>query len=256
MAVPRGSLLGTLPPASQSDPSISSGNLPTEKVSKRDLFRVFHKYGPLAQISLKQVYGFVQFLEADVCRRALETEQGKPLRSRKMRKWAPCRTSSAWLADATTASQTLKSRNRRGTLEIPIRVLVLVSRAAAAGLALRIIPAAEKPVPQRGSPPTESETETETGWIVVLITGQGDVIARMVKGVAEMTTVRAGPLLRGHIAAETTTITTIAVGVTVTVVTTVTTGAAGESGLGPRTGGETGIEAAPHPRAGRQRRPS
>ncbi|KAF2835914.1 hypothetical protein M501DRAFT_1007738 [Patellaria atrata CBS 101060] len=60
------------------------GNLPTEKVTKRDLFHVFHKHGKLAQISLKQAYGFVQFLEADACYEALQEEQGMMVRGRKM----------------------------------------------------------------------------------------------------------------------------------------------------------------------------
>lgn len=63
-----------------------SGNLPTEKVTKRDLFHVFHKYGPLAQVSIKQAYGFVQFLIAQDCLRALDTEQGVSIRGRKIRK--------------------------------------------------------------------------------------------------------------------------------------------------------------------------
>lgn len=62
------------------------GNLPTEKVTKRDLFHVFHKYGRLAQISLKQAYGFVQFLDSDACSRALKAEQNSAVRGRKMRK--------------------------------------------------------------------------------------------------------------------------------------------------------------------------
>lgn len=62
-----------------------TGNLPTEKVTKRDLFHVFHKYGPLAQVSIKQAYGFVQFLIAQDCLRALETEQSVPIRGRKIR---------------------------------------------------------------------------------------------------------------------------------------------------------------------------
>ncbi|KAI9868456.1 MAG: hypothetical protein M1813_005900 [Trichoglossum hirsutum] len=60
------------------------GNLPTEKVTKRDLFHVFHKHGKLAQISIKQAYGFVQFLNADSCVRALQAEQGQVVRGRKM----------------------------------------------------------------------------------------------------------------------------------------------------------------------------
>ncbi|KAF2023882.1 hypothetical protein EK21DRAFT_79959 [Setomelanomma holmii] len=60
------------------------GNLPTEKVTKRDIFHKFHRHGKLAQISIKQAYGFVQFLSADDCRRALDAEQGQAVRGRKM----------------------------------------------------------------------------------------------------------------------------------------------------------------------------
>jgi nuclear polyadenylated RNA-binding protein 3 len=63
----------------------SPGNLPTEKVTKRDVFRRFHKYGKLAQISLKQAYGFVQFLDVDSCSRAKEFEQDAMIKGRKMR---------------------------------------------------------------------------------------------------------------------------------------------------------------------------
>lgn len=64
---------------------ISPGNLPTEKVTKRDLFHVFHKYGPLAQVSIKQAYGFVQFLSSQDCVRAIEAEQAVSIRGRKLR---------------------------------------------------------------------------------------------------------------------------------------------------------------------------
>ncbi|KAL2356182.1 hypothetical protein BJ546DRAFT_1025037 [Cryomyces antarcticus] len=60
------------------------GNLPTELVTKRDIFHIFHKHGTLAQISIKQAYGFVQFLEANACYRALQTEQAGTIRGRKM----------------------------------------------------------------------------------------------------------------------------------------------------------------------------
>jgi hypothetical protein len=62
-----------------------TGNLPTEKVTKRDLFHVFQKHGKLAQISIKQAYGFVQFLEAASCYAALAAEQGEIIRGRKIR---------------------------------------------------------------------------------------------------------------------------------------------------------------------------
>jgi nuclear polyadenylated RNA-binding protein 3 len=64
----------------------STGNLPSEKVTKRDLFHVFHKYGKLAQVSIKQAYGFIQFHEDAACLAALNNEQGSEVRGRKMRK--------------------------------------------------------------------------------------------------------------------------------------------------------------------------
>ncbi|KAE8352782.1 hypothetical protein BDV28DRAFT_120119 [Aspergillus coremiiformis] len=60
------------------------GNLPTERVTKRDLFHIFHKYGKLAQISIKQAYGFIQFLESPACKQALDVEQGAVVRGRKV----------------------------------------------------------------------------------------------------------------------------------------------------------------------------
>lgn len=62
------------------------GNLPTEKVTKRDIFHRFFKHGKLAQISIKQAYGFVQFLDSASCLKALQEEQGRTVRGRKMRK--------------------------------------------------------------------------------------------------------------------------------------------------------------------------
>ncbi|KIY02607.1 uncharacterized protein Z520_01072 [Fonsecaea multimorphosa CBS 102226] len=60
------------------------GNLPSEKVTKRDIFQIFHKHGRLAQISIKQAYGFVQYLEASSCQAALQAEQGVEIRGRKI----------------------------------------------------------------------------------------------------------------------------------------------------------------------------
>lgn len=62
-----------------------TGNLPTEKVTKRDIFHRFYRHGKLAQISIKQAYGFVQFLDARSCHEALQQEQGSQVRGRKMR---------------------------------------------------------------------------------------------------------------------------------------------------------------------------
>ena len=61
------------------------GNLSSEKVTKRDIFHVFHYYGDLAQISIKQAYGFVQFLRTDDCAKALEAEQGTQIRDKRIR---------------------------------------------------------------------------------------------------------------------------------------------------------------------------
>ncbi|KAK1049820.1 nuclear polyadenylated RNA-binding protein 3 [Friedmanniomyces endolithicus] len=60
------------------------GNLSSEKVTKRDIFHVFWRYGDLAQISIKQAYGFVQFLSAEECKRAMEVEQGKQIRDKRI----------------------------------------------------------------------------------------------------------------------------------------------------------------------------
>lgn len=61
------------------------GNLPSEMVTKRDLFHIFHHYGRIAQVSIKQAYGFVQYHDAAACHAALAREQGAEVRGRKMR---------------------------------------------------------------------------------------------------------------------------------------------------------------------------
>ena len=63
-----------------------TGNLYTEKVTKRDLFYVFYKYGRIAQISMKSAYGFVQYHDADACFHALQSEQAIEIKGRKIRK--------------------------------------------------------------------------------------------------------------------------------------------------------------------------
>lgn len=62
------------------------GNLSSEKVTKRDIFHVFHPYGDIAQISIKQAYGFVQFLRTEDCMRAMAAEQGRQVRDKRIRK--------------------------------------------------------------------------------------------------------------------------------------------------------------------------
>lgn len=61
------------------------GNLYSEKVTKRDLFYVFHRFGRLAQISIKNAYGFIQFFDAVCANRAISGEQGSTIRGRKIR---------------------------------------------------------------------------------------------------------------------------------------------------------------------------
>ncbi|KUJ14663.1 uncharacterized protein LY89DRAFT_735741 [Mollisia scopiformis] len=60
------------------------GNLPSEKVTKRDIFHVFHPHGKIAQISIKQAYGFVQFYDSTACSSALQREQGSEIREQKI----------------------------------------------------------------------------------------------------------------------------------------------------------------------------
>ncbi|KAK6543146.1 hypothetical protein TWF694_007065 [Orbilia ellipsospora] len=60
------------------------GNLSSERVSKRDIYHVFARHGKLAQISIKQAFGFVQFFDVNSCSKALREEQGTPVRGRKM----------------------------------------------------------------------------------------------------------------------------------------------------------------------------
>lgn len=60
------------------------GNLPSEKVTKRDLFHKFHRHGKLAQISIKQAYGFVQYHDHESCLAALNAEQNTEIRGRKV----------------------------------------------------------------------------------------------------------------------------------------------------------------------------
>lgn len=64
------------------------GNLSSERVTKRDIFHAFHRYGDLAQISIKQAYGFVQFLRPQDCSVALAREEGRQIRGKKIRKCA------------------------------------------------------------------------------------------------------------------------------------------------------------------------
>jgi nuclear polyadenylated RNA-binding protein 3 len=65
------------------------GNLPSERMGKKEVFRLFYPYGRLAQISIKQAYGFVQFYEKQDCENAIRAQQGMILTGRKVRMFQP-----------------------------------------------------------------------------------------------------------------------------------------------------------------------
>ncbi|CAK7207594.1 nuclear polyadenylated RNA-binding protein 3 [Sporothrix eucalyptigena] len=60
------------------------GNLSQERVSKRDVFERFHRYGRLAQVSIKSAYGFVQFHSAEEAAAAMKDLEGTEIRGRKI----------------------------------------------------------------------------------------------------------------------------------------------------------------------------
>ncbi|KAF4976887.1 hypothetical protein FZEAL_6509 [Fusarium zealandicum] len=62
----------------------STGNLSSDKVSKRDVFDLFHRFGRLAQISLKSAYGFVQYHTVDEGQRAMDNLQGIEIKGRRI----------------------------------------------------------------------------------------------------------------------------------------------------------------------------
>lgn len=55
-------------------------------MSKRDVFDIFHRFGRLAQISLKSAYGFVQYHTVEEGHSALENLQGMEVKGRRIRK--------------------------------------------------------------------------------------------------------------------------------------------------------------------------
>jgi nuclear polyadenylated RNA-binding protein 3 len=94
------------------------GNLSSDRVTKQDVFNLFHKYGRLAQISLKSAYGFVQYHNLEDAQAAMDSLQGVEIRGRKIRECI------APLSPRTPADyfQTWKSpglRRRRRTVRKP-----------------------------------------------------------------------------------------------------------------------------------------
>lgn len=60
------------------------GNLSSERVSKREVFDVFSRFGRLAQISLKQAFGFVQYHTQQEGQAAMDNLQGTEIKGRKI----------------------------------------------------------------------------------------------------------------------------------------------------------------------------
>ncbi|KAI1771007.1 hypothetical protein F4818DRAFT_430875 [Hypoxylon cercidicola] len=60
------------------------GNLSSDRVSKREVFDIFSPYGRLAQISLKQAYGFVQYHTLAEGQAAMDNLQGIEVQGRKI----------------------------------------------------------------------------------------------------------------------------------------------------------------------------
>ncbi|KAK8126874.1 Nucleotide-binding- alpha-beta plait [Apiospora kogelbergensis] len=60
------------------------GNLSSERVSKREVFDIFSRFGRMAQISLKQAYGFVQYHDVAEGKAATENLQGVEVGGRKI----------------------------------------------------------------------------------------------------------------------------------------------------------------------------
>ncbi|KAI1759902.1 hypothetical protein GGR53DRAFT_115152 [Hypoxylon sp. FL1150] len=60
------------------------GNLSSDRVSKREVFDIFVPYGRLAQISLKQAYGFVQYHTLSEGQAAMDNLQGIEVQGRKI----------------------------------------------------------------------------------------------------------------------------------------------------------------------------
>ncbi len=92
------------------------GNLSSERVSKREVFDVFHQFGRLAQISLKSAYGFVQYHTVAEGHAAMQNAQGIELGGRKIREFSlyPSRDSRSNVQQ-TSRFRALKRRRKKET---------------------------------------------------------------------------------------------------------------------------------------------
>ncbi|KAH9905896.1 hypothetical protein F4778DRAFT_779284 [Xylariomycetidae sp. FL2044] len=62
------------------------GNISSDRVSKREVFDIFSRFGNIAQISLKQAYGFVQYHSLSEGQAAMDVLQDTEIQGRKIRK--------------------------------------------------------------------------------------------------------------------------------------------------------------------------
>ncbi|QOU19139.1 hypothetical protein BRETT_004360 [Brettanomyces bruxellensis] len=60
------------------------GNLAVNTLKKEEVFRVFHPYGRIVQVNLKQGFGFIQYTNAESCSRAIRGESNVPLHNKFM----------------------------------------------------------------------------------------------------------------------------------------------------------------------------
>lgn len=74
-----------LPAILEETTNLFTGNLSQERVSKRDVFEQFHRYGRLAQIAIKSAYGFVQYHSVAEASAAMRELEGTEIRGRKIR---------------------------------------------------------------------------------------------------------------------------------------------------------------------------
>ena len=90
------------------------GNLPANTISKRDLFRIFNKYGEVEQVLIKGGYGFVQFKTADACADCVKGESNVPLHNKYLRfdPSKPLKPKAAIHRDTNNASIALDGRGR------------------------------------------------------------------------------------------------------------------------------------------------
>ena len=70
---------------SSSDPKMMNsrvfvGNLPSDKVSRQDVEKLFQSYGKILGVSLHKSYGFIQFEDEDSAKEAVKGLHGTMLR--------------------------------------------------------------------------------------------------------------------------------------------------------------------------------